>query len=79
LIQFYNNLIEQDVAPEQARMVLPQSMLTSYYVTGSLSAWARAYKLRKDDHSQLEIQQLAGQWGEILQPLFPVSWEMLTK
>lgn len=76
---FYETLIKLEVAPEQARMVLPQSMYTSYYVTGSLSAWARAYKLRSDTHAQLEIQELAKQWNEIIQPLFPVSWEALTK
>lgn len=75
----YTKMLEAGIAPEQARMVLPQSMYTSYYVTGSLAAWARAYKQRIDPHSQKEIQDLAKQWGEILQPLFPASWEALTK
>lgn len=74
----YEELLELGVAPEQARMVLPQSMMTSYYVTGSLAAWARAYKLRKDPHAQVEIQDLATQWGEIIRKLFPVSWIALT-
>lgn len=77
-IALYNQMIEQGIAPEQARMVLPQSMMTSYYVTGSLAAWARAYKQRIDAHAQVEIQQLAHQWGDIIAPLFPVSWEALT-
>jgi len=75
---FYEGLIAQGCAPEQARMVLPQSMFTSYYVTGSLAAWARAYKQRMDPHAQQEIQALAQQWGEVIKPLFPVSWEALT-
>lgn len=77
---YYNNLIANGVAPEQARMVLPQSMYTSYYVTGSLAAWARAYKLRIDEHSQKEIQDLAKQWDEIIKniPEFKHSWEALT-
>lgn len=74
----YYGLLERGVAPEQARMVLPQSMLTSYYVTGSLAAFARAYKLRIESDSQAEIQDLAKQWDEIIRPLFPVSWEALT-
>lgn len=77
-INTYEIMIEDGVAPEQARMVLPQSMLTSYYVTGSLAAWARAYKLRIDPHAQKEIRDLAVQWGEIIEPLFPVSWKALT-
>lgn len=76
-IERYNLLLERDVAPEQARMVLPQSMMTSYYVTGSLAAWARAYKLRIDVHSQKEIRDLAVQWGDIIEPLFPISWGAL--
>lgn len=75
----YTALLDQGVAPEQARMVLPQSMLTSYYVTGSLAAWSRAYALRIDSHSQKEIQDLAKQWGDIIAPLYPESWKALTE
>jgi len=78
-LELYKNMIGDGVAPEQARMVLPQSMYTSYYVTGSLAAWARLYKQRIDPHAQVEIQDLAKQIGEILEPLFPVSWPVLTE
>lgn len=79
LKELYQLLLDQGVAPEQARMVLPQSMYTSYYCTGSLAAFARAYKQRIDAHAQKEIQDLAVQWDTIIRPLFPVSWEALTK
>lgn len=75
----YKKLLREGTAPEQARMVLPQSMLTAYYVTGSLSAWARAYKLRAEKSAQKEIQILAEQWDAIIRPLFPISWDALTK
>tara|TARA_R100001086_G_scaffold92864_1_gene46055 strand:+ start:1965 stop:2648 length:684 start_codon:yes stop_codon:yes gene_type:complete len=75
----YNYLLKIGVCPEQARMVLPQSMYTSYYVTGSLSAFARAYKLRTDSHAQKEIQELADQWGSVISGLYPISWRALTK
>jgi len=74
----YDTMLSMNIAPEQARMVLPQSMYTSYYVTGSLSAFARAYKLRIDEHAQKEIQYLAKMWNDIIQPLYPISWEELT-
>ena len=74
----YKGMIQEGVAPEQARMVLPQSMYTSYYVTGSLAAFARFYKQRIDNHAQKEIQELAKQVGDIIAPLFPVSWGALT-
>jgi thymidylate synthase (FAD) len=77
-LDLYNELLEHDVCPEQARMVLPQSMYTEYYVTGSLAAWARAYKLRSDKHAQKEIRDLAAKWDAIIQPLYPESWKWLT-
>ena len=75
--ELYTAMIQDGVAPEQARMLLPQSMFTSYYVTGSLAAWARAYKQRSDSHAQVEIQNLSHQWDAIIRPLFPVSWAAL--
>src|SRR5690554_4515976 len=75
----YKEGIEGGIAPEQVRMLLPQSMYTSYYVTGSLAAFARFYKQRIDDHAQKEIQELAKQVGDIIQPLYPVSWKALTE
>lgn len=77
--ELYHDMIENGVAPEQARMILPQSMYTSYYTTGSLAAWARAYKLRSDEHSQKEIRDLADQWDEIIRgiPELKYSWSAL--
>jgi len=74
----YESLLAGGVAPEMARMVLPQSMMTSYYVTGSLAAFARAHKQRIDPHAQLEIQELAKKWDEIIRPLFPYAWKEMT-
>lgn len=74
----YDELLEHGVCPEQARMVLPQNMYTEYYVTGSLAAWARAYKLRSDKHAQFEIRCLADLWDGIIGPLYPESWRWLT-
>ena len=74
----YKHLLRLGVCPEQARMVLPQSMYTSYYVTGSLYAFARAYNLRSDPHAQQEIQYLASLWDKIINVLYPDSWSALT-
>ena len=73
----YHNLIHDGIAPEQARMVLPQSMYTEVIATGNLYAWANLYVQRTDSHAQKETQDLAKQIGEIIQPLYPVSWEAL--
>lgn len=79
--QTYRRMIEVGVAPEQARMVLPQSMYTEYYCTGSLAAWARAYKLRIDPHAQKEIQDLARMWNDTIGDIKELehSWKVLTE
>lgn len=78
--QMYDEMIEDGVCPEQARMILPLATYTSYYATGSLVAWARAYKLRTDPHAQKEIQDLAHQWGDIIGNIKELnySWKALT-
>lgn len=78
--KLYDRLIEADVAPEQARMVLPQSMYTEMYTTASLVGWARMYKLRTDSHAQSEITDLAKMVGDIISgiPELEHSWKALT-
>ncbi len=73
----YDHMIEEGVAPEQARMVLPQSMMTSWYWTGSLAAFARVCKQRMHDDSQAETRYVAEMISELLAPHFPVAWEVL--
>ncbi len=74
----YDLLIQEGVAPEQARMVLPQSMLTEVIWTGSLMAFAHVYKLRIDGHAQVEAQEFAKELDSVIRPLYPVSWGALT-
>lgn len=78
-IAIYEELLEQGVAEEQARLVLPQGVMVNWYWTGSLAAFARFYKQRTDPHAQLEIQELAKEVGLIMEKLYPVSWAALTK
>ena len=75
----YNQLIDEGVAPEQARFVLPQAMFTEWYWTGSLAAYARFYSQRIDEHAQWEIREYAKVIGDTIRPLFPACWEVLTK
>jgi thymidylate synthase (FAD) len=77
-IMVYEDLLERGVAPEIARSVLPQSMYTEFIETGSLAAYARLYNLRTDPTAQREIQDYAQKLGELLEPMFPVSWKALT-
>jgi thymidylate synthase (FAD) len=74
----YNDLLDLGVAPEQARMVLPQSMYTEFIDTGSLVYWARMYRQRSESTAQSEWAPLMVELNEIMQELYPVSWEALT-
>ena len=74
----YNHLIDGGVAPEQARMILPQNMMTEWYWTGSLMFFARVCAQRLDPHAQAETSEVARQIADIVRPLFPVSWQALT-
>lgn len=67
--KFYESLIERKVAPEMARMVLPQSMVTEYFATGNITAIQRLLKQRLDSHAQLEIQEFAQQMDNEVRPL----------
>jgi thymidylate synthase (FAD) len=75
----YNDLLSKGVAPEQARSILPQGTYTECRWTGSLSAFARIYAQRIDAHAQWECLEYATAIGKIIAPLFPVSWDVLTK
>lgn len=74
----YEILIKAGVAPEQARMVLPQSMYTEVWATMSLAAAARIFLLRSESYAQWEIQQYADAMKTLIEPLFSVSWKALT-
>ena len=73
----YQQLIENGVAPEQARSILPQSMMTQWYWSGSLHAFSRVVKQRTDPHSQLETHAVARDIGWFCQQKFPVSYGAL--
>ena len=74
----YNMMILNGVCPEQARMVLPQSMYTEFVETASLAAYARLAKQRLDTHAQLEIRLYAEAIAKVLDTTFPHSWKALS-
>lgn len=77
-LSLYKHMIDDGVCAEQARMVLPQSMLTEWIWTGSLLAYARFYNLRSKPDTQKETQEVAAQVDKIMTGLYPVSWKALT-
>jgi len=78
-LMIYKQLINEGVCPEQARMVLPQSMMTEWYWSGSLDAFADMCNLRCASDTQVETQNVAIQVSRKMRSLFPVSWEALVR
>ncbi len=73
----YKCLLDQGVCPEQARMVLPQSMMTEWYWSGSLDAFADMCALRCKPDTQAETAEVAWEIDCKMVELFPVSWRAL--
>lgn len=78
-LMLYQDMIENGVCAEQARAVLPQSMMTEWIWTGSLYAWSRMHNLRIDPHAQSEVRDYAVDVGRVCSNLFPISWSALTE
>ena len=73
----YRNLLMDGVAPEQARMVLPQSMMTEWYWSGTVFSFAKMCSLRCKDDTQAETRVVADAIDEEMENLYPMSWESL--
>jgi thymidylate synthase (FAD) len=73
----YKHLLSEGVCPEQARMVLPQSMMTEWYWSGSLDAFADMCNLRCKPDTQAETAEVAWEIDRNMIDLFPVSWRAL--
>lgn len=78
VLELYESLLARNVAPEIARVVLPQSMYTEFIETASLAAYARLVGLRTDPGAQKEIRLYADVVSALIEVFFPVSWKALT-
>ena len=76
-IECYRAMIKKGVAPEQARMILPQNMYITAVWTGSLLSFYQMYKLRSEAHAQKEARDFAEMVKEVVAPLYPESWKAL--
>jgi len=76
-LAIYNTLLENGVCREQARGVLPQNLMTEFYMTGNLRNWAHFQKLRLGKDAQKEVRDVAEQLDAILKDKFPISYTEL--
>ena len=72
---YYSELLENGIAPEVARAILPQSTYTTLWLTGNLRSWLSFLDNRADPHAQWEIQDAASKVAEIFAELFPITFE----
>lgn len=73
----YAKLVEAGLAPEQARFVLPQGMITRWIWTGSLYGWYEVWRQRSSEHAQYEARLFSSQLDAHMSSLFPIAWEAL--
>lgn len=76
-LSWYNRMLEQGMAPEQARILLPQNMMITWVWTGTLLAWNHMIKERTAPTTQRETQEFARMVEQIMNDLYPVSMEAL--
>lgn len=76
-LMIYNQQLDEGVSPEQARMHLPQSMMTEWYWSGTLYAFAKMCGLRLKEDTQAETRIVAEKIEDVMMKLYPVSWEAL--
>jgi thymidylate synthase (FAD) len=77
ILVLYKEMVQDGVAPEMARMVLPQSMMVNFIWSGNLLAFHHVYKLRSGEGAQQEAVDFAKLLKEAVKPAFPISWEAL--
>ena len=73
----YHELLSRGVSREQARGVLPQNLMTKFYMTGNLRNWTHFIHLRNSDTAQKEVRDLTVQIQDIIKNLWPVTYEAL--
>ena len=75
----YERMLSVGIAPEMARMVLPQNMYTEWYWSGSLYAFSRVVNQRLDKTAQAETKHIAGLISQAAARFdFKYSWKALT-
>ena len=73
----YTDMLSDGIAPEMARMVLPQSMMVNFIWSGNLLAFYHVWNLRSGDGAQVEAREFAKILRDAIEPAFPISWKAL--
>uniref|UniRef100_A0A6C0JJ34 Thymidylate synthase n=1 Tax=viral metagenome TaxID=1070528 RepID=A0A6C0JJ34_9ZZZZ len=75
----YKWAIENGIAKEQARAVLPEGMTVSrMYMNGTLRSWVHYIQLRSGNGTQKEHREVAIKCAEVIDSIFPMIREFVT-
>ena len=72
---YYSELLRGGIADEVARSVLPTSLYTQLWMTGSLRSWLHFLDQRWDEHAQYEIQEAASEVGYLIADNYPIAFQ----
>lgn len=76
----YEWAIENGIAKEQARAVLPEGLTASrLYVNGTLRSWIHFIEVRSDPSTQLEHREIARECAKVIAEIFPLAEEFISK
>lgn len=78
-VAMYKDMLANGVAPEMARMILPQNMMVNWVWTGSLLSWFHLYDQRTGHGAQAEAVEFAELIKKEIAPLYPAAWAALEK
>jgi len=74
----YDWAIENGIAKEQARKVLPEGLtLSRLYANGTLRSWIHYIELRSGNGTQKEHMELARECGKAISKIFPLAEELI--
>ena len=74
----YKWAIDNGIAKEQARCVLPEGMTVSrMYVNGTLRSWVHYIQLRSDNGTQKEHREIAVACAKAIEPIFPMITDLI--
>lgn len=71
----YQRMLEEGIANEVARNVLPVSAYTQFFATANLNNWLKFLTLRDHPTALYEIRQGAKQVDELIEQQWPIAWQ----
>jgi len=77
-VELYEKMLGNGIGKELARMILPQHLMTRFYMSGNLRNWSHFVRLRIDPHAQKEVQEIGHGVLKYIEQYFPESYKALS-